>query len=274
MQVKKVIVEKQDLTYLKWSHVRNSSGTAGTFLKSQSIIGGKKMYYKLSNYDSQKGVIGHECINEIIVDRLLTILGVEHLPYQLIHAEIVVDDKILDTWLCASSDFKNVGETKAALDNYYQINREQRESAYDFCKRQGWRSYIDTMLAVDYLILNRDRHGANIEVLRNARKRTFRIAPLFDHGLSLLCSCYSEKEIEKFDIQEDKPCHNFIGSRSTLENLNLIADKTDAFRERLTEDSYQVLFENLDTAISKEHMDKIWEMIWTRWCYYENLCHS
>ena len=39
-----------------------------------------------------------------------------------------------------------------------------------------------------YLILNRDRHGANIEVLRNSRKKTVRLAPLFDHGLSLLCN--------------------------------------------------------------------------------------
>lgn len=43
------------------------------------------------------------------------------------------------------------------------------------------------MLIVDFLILNRDRHGANIEVLRNSRK-----------------------------------VNNYIGSRSTWENLGLI----------------------------------------------------
>ena len=85
----------QDLTYLNWSHARNSSGTAGTFLKSQSISDGKKIYYKLSNFDSEKGIIGHECVNEIIVDRMLTLLGVEHLAYQLIHANIEIDGKIL-----------------------------------------------------------------------------------------------------------------------------------------------------------------------------------
>ena len=45
------------------------------------------------------------------------------------------------------------------------------------------------MIAVDYIILNRDRHGANIEVLRNSRAHSLRIAPLFDHGLSLMYSC-------------------------------------------------------------------------------------
>ena len=89
----KIIMETQDLTYLKWSHIRSSSGTAGTFLKSESVIEGKKIYYKLSNFDSVNGVIGHECVNEIIVDRLLTLLEVEHLEYELIHADIEIEGK-------------------------------------------------------------------------------------------------------------------------------------------------------------------------------------
>lgn len=34
-----IVMEMQDLTYLKWSHIRSSSGTAGTFLKSESDRG-------------------------------------------------------------------------------------------------------------------------------------------------------------------------------------------------------------------------------------------
>lgn len=268
----KVITDKQDLTYLKWSHVRNSSGTAGTFLKSQSTISGEKIYYKLSNFDIERGIIGHECVNEIIVDRLLTILGVEHLEYQLIHADIEMEGKIYDTWLCASKDFKQPGETKSALDNYYQINRKSDESRYDFCVNNGWKKYIDIMLAVDYLILNRDRHGANIEVLRNSRKHTIRIAPLFDHGLSFLCSCFSAKDIENFDISADKPCQNFIGSRSTFENLQLIEDKSAVFSSKLKPDDREILFADLSDVLSEDHLCKIWDMLWERWCIYEKLC--
>ena len=72
-------------------------------------------------------------MNEIIVDRLLTILGVEHLEYQLIHADIEMEGKIYDTWLCASKDFKKKGETKSALDNYYQINKKSDESRCECC---------------------------------------------------------------------------------------------------------------------------------------------
>ncbi len=269
----KIITKKQDLTYLKWSHVRNSSGTTGTFMKSQSTIEGDKTYYKLSNFDSEKGIIGHENVNEIIVDRLLDILEVPHLSYQLIYADIEIDGITYDTWICASKDFKAQGETKAALDDYYFVNKKEKESHYDFCMRNGWDKYIDSMLAIDYLILNRDRHGANIEILRNARKHTIRIAPLFDHGLSLLCSCYTEEEIKKFDVTEDKPCNNFIGSRFTLENLGLIQDKKTVFTNQLRETDRGILFRDVQNIISEQHMNKIWEMIWTRWCYYENLCN-
>lgn len=177
---------------------------------------------------------------------LLTILGIEHLEYQLIHAKIEID---------------------------HQINAKPGTSHYDFCVKNGWQEYIDTMLAVDFLILNRDRHGANIEVLRNARKRSLRIAPLFDHGLSLLCSCYSEEQIKKFDIMEDKPCQNFIGSRSTLENLNLIQNKASIFKNRLTENDRDIIFKDLQNTLSAEHMDKIWEMIDTRWRYPKENAH-
>lgn len=268
-----VIVNKQDFTYLRWSHVRKSSGTAGTFLKSQSTVSGEKVYYKLSAYDSERGIIGHECVNEIIVDRLLSLLGVEHLNYRLIHADVEMDGKVYDTWLCESKDFKKRGETKAALDNFYQINREENESRYDFCKKNGWQRYIDTMLVVDYLILNRDRHGANIEVLRDGRKRSIRIAPLFDHGLSLLCSCHSDEEIKAFDIISDRPCQNFIGGRSTLENLGLIKDKSIVFQNKLEQTHKEILLKDLDSVLSDTHREKIWDMLWSRWCEYEKLCN-
>ena len=104
-----LVTEKQDLTFLQWSRIRHSSGTAGSFLKAYSELGGRKTYYKLSNYDNLRGVVGHECVNELIVDRLLTHLGIEHLEYRLIHADIRVNERVEETWLCASEDFKQAG---------------------------------------------------------------------------------------------------------------------------------------------------------------------
>ena len=216
----KIIHEKQDLTYLEWSRYRHSSGTAGSFLKAYSDLEGIKKYYKLSAYDVNKGVFGHECINEIIADRLQTLLGIEHVSYQLIHADIIVDEKEIDTYVCVSEDFKKPGESKIAFEDFFQIYRNADEKELDFCVRMGWRKQIDDMLLLDYLILNRDRHGANLEVLKNG---TYRLAPLYDHGLSLLFSCETEQELKEYDVMQDKKVQCFVGSNSTLSNLSLIS---------------------------------------------------
>ena len=263
--------KKQDLTYLNWSHIRSSSGTAGTFLKSESVLNGTKKYYKLSNFDPVNGVIGHECINEIIVDRLLTVLGVDHLNYRLIHAEIEVEHRSFETYLCESDDFKARGESKIALDDFYRANAMPGETHYDFCVRQGWQEYIDTMIAVDFLILNRDRHGANIEVLRNARAHTLRIAPLFDHGLSLLYSCNSKESIEKYDVLEDRKCQNFIGGYSCYDNLRLLSNPERCFKNKLKNTDKKTIFAGLEGVISDALIEKIWKMIFERYKVYESL---
>lgn len=153
----------------------------------------------------------------------------------MIHADIEVEGVVYNTYLCASEDFKKRGESKIALDDYYRTNAEKAESHYDFCVRKGWQEYVNQMIAVDYLILNRDRHGANIEILRNARAHTLRIAPLFDHGLSLLYSCMSDEAAGKFNPMEDKRCQNFIGSYSCYENLKYLKGKGDVFENKLRE---------------------------------------
>ena len=269
----KVIREIQDLTYLNWTKTRGSSGTAGSFLKAYSELNGVKTYYKLSNYDAVKGVVGHESVNEIVVDRLLTKLGIEHLHYQLIHADILVDGWTVETWLCASEDFKQRGESKMALDQYYNTEKLPEESPLAFCVRQGWANYIWEMLLVDYLILNRDRHGANIEVLRNSRAKTYRPAPLFDHGLSLVCRCEDETALQAFDVMEDRRVQCFVGSQSTWENLKLIPKGALSHIHSLRETDREDLFRDLDGVLPQAWFDKMWEMIWKRWCAYEALCH-
>ena len=271
---KQIIHEKHDLTYLSWAKIRNSSGTAGSFLKAYSELDGQKTYYKLSDYDRVEGIVGHECLNEIIVDRLLDVLGIEHLKYQLLHAQIIVGDKEYDTYLCASSDFKRQGESKIALEIYYEAEKKKEESPLAFCIRQGWEQYIYQMLVVDFLILNRDRHGANIEVLRDSAKKEIRLAPLFDHGLSLVCRCHKEEELVGVDVMEDKPVQCFVGSRSTQRNLDLIPKDKLPQINSLKEQNREYLFKGLEHIMSSSRQDKIWEMIWKRWQYYENFCNK
>ena len=268
---KQIILEKQDLTYLNWAKIRNSSGTAGTFLKAYSEIAGQKTYYKLSDYDTVKGIVGHESVNEIIVDRLLSLLGIEHLAYHLIYADIILDNKVCSAYVCASDDFKQKGEDKIALDTYYELEHLDGELPFDFCIRHGWEKYIYEMLVVDFIILNRDRHGANIEVLRNKKKKTIRLAPLFDHGLSLLFNVKSDiSGLNNIDVLEDKRIQCYVGSNSCLENLNLIPkDKLPDFRIP-EKDEFDNIFEDIDEILPNELLGKINEMIWRRLKFYED----
>lgn len=272
---KQIILEKQDLTYLNWAKIRNSSGTAGTFLKAYSELGDKKTYYKLSDYDTVKGIIGHESVNEIIVDRLLNLLEIEHLSYNLIYADIILDGKICTAFVCASDDFKQKGEDKTALDTYYELEHLDGELPFDFCIRQGWEKQIYEMLVVDFLILNRDRHGANIEVLRNKKKKTIRLAPLFDHGLSLLFNVKDDfSQLDKIDVSEDKRVQCYVGSNSTLENLNLIPKNKLPHFKIPEKENFKKIFEDIDVILSRELLDKISEMIWRRLKYYEDFCNK
>ena len=264
-----IVARKQDLTALSWAKARQSSGTAGSFLKSYDDAGGRKVYYKLSDYDVVNGVVGHECVNEVVVDRLLEILGVKHVSYQLIHADVCVNGVVHDTWLNASEDFKRAGEGKVALDAFFELEREEGEMPLAFCERMGWGQQAWQAIAVDYLILNRDRHGANLEVLRNPRARTLRLAPLFDHGLSLMFRARSDEQIAAFDVMADLPVQSFFGTHSARQNLELIPKGCLPRFDNLRESDKAALFEGLEEATTPLWRERAWQMIWQRWCSYE-----
>lgn len=259
-----------DMRHLVWSKTRHSSGTAGSFLKSQDIIDKKKIYYKLSNYDAINGIVGHECINEIVVDRLLDELGISHVKYSLIHGIVLVDEKEFETYFCASEDFKQPGDSKIPFDVFFDIEREKDESPIEFCNRMNWQEYIDVMLLVDFLILNRDRHGANIEVLRNNLNRTHCLAPLFDHGLSLLFNCKNDEEVLNANVLEDKAVQCFVGNHSSYNNLKLISEnglrKLPPFDKKMK----TRLFEGLSGIVTETWIDKVWEMLRGRAEQYED----
>ena len=241
-------------------------------MKAYSELNGVKTYYKLSNYNTADGIIGYECVNEIIVDRLLTILNIAHLHYQLIHADINIDDRIVETWLCASQDFKKRGESKATLEAYYQQEKRPGESVLDFCVRNGWEQDVYQMLVVDYLILNRDRHGANIEVLKNNKDKAVRLAPLFDHGLSFIFSSKTDEEFKTYDVLEDKKVQCFVGSGSTKENLFLIPKDQRRNLPDFDESLREYLFRDIDGIMSETWQETIWKMLRERALEYADIC--
>lgn len=271
--MKDFLEEIQDLKYLDWVNKKMSLGTPGCFLKAYEEKNGVRLYYKISNYDSYRGIFGHECINELIVSRLLDILKIPHVSYQLIFAALCIDGQEIEGYISKSENFRKKSERKVGFDTYYELNRDDKESPLDFAIRYGWGDYVYQMFIVDYLICNRDRHGANIEVLLDEKEEP-RLAPLFDHGLSLLFSCYNDLEsVRKFDILEDRAVNNFIGSKSLEYNLGLIPKDQNFLSGELKEEDKETLMMGLEQVLPKEYLDKIWLMIWERWKRYVEICH-
>ena len=266
-----IVTELQDMRHLEWSRIRKSSGSAGSYLKAYELVDGRKVYYKLSLYDSVHGITGHESVNEIIVDRLLSVLGIEHLSYQLIHSLIVIGGKEYETYICASEDFKEPGDSKIPLDDLYELSMNSDESIMDFIARMKWSDFIYKMIVVDFLILNRDRHGANIEIIKKRKTNYLYPAPIFDHGISLIYNCKNENEVTSFDVMEDRPVQCYVGSRSAKDNLGIIPIDANPIIRKIEERDRDVIFDGLEGILPPFYYDKIWNMIWERWCYYENL---
>lgn len=185
-----------------------------------------------------------------------------YLSYQLIHAHVLINEEERETWLNTSEDFKAPGESKMTLDANYELGRVPEESALDFCVRKGWSSYFWETLVVDYLILNRDRHGANIEVMRKPRVRTLRPSPRFDHGLSLLCRRRKAEEMAAFDVMAGLPVQSFVGTSSSRKNLGPIPNGEFPRLEPLYEHGRDAFFKGLEGAATPEWHTKVWYSIW------------
>lgn len=260
------------MKHLDWAARKMLPGTPGCFLKAYEEERGRRLYYKLSNYDSYRGVFGHECVNELIVSRVMDVLGIPHVAYKLIHAQIIIDGKEQETWISVPENFRMRNEEKMAYDLYYDLQKEGNESPLEFAIRNGWGLYMYQMFCIDYLIANRDRHGSNLEVLRNDEDDSVRMAPLFDQGVSLLFSTYGdEKLLENADVMKDFPVNNYIGAKSLEYNLSLIPDGYDLKINKLRKTDKKYIFYGLEKVLSEKHIDKIWEMIWNRWCYFEQV---
>ena len=268
--MKDITTQLQDLRYLTWSERMNTSGTGGCFLKSREETGAGIWYYKLSCYDSYRGIYGHECANEIIASRLMGKLGIDHLDYRLVHALITIDGTEYETWLNRSRSFRKPGEKKQALDTFYDLHKQPGESPLDLCSRFGWADRISQVMLVDYLIANRDRHGANIEVLQS-NDGSLRLAPIFDNGLSFVFSCYDDEErARSFDALKDVNANNYLGTRSLKENLLRFVSRSLQLNTLGQEDVDDILL-GMEPVLPQSHLDKIAEMIEKRWHVYEML---
>jgi len=252
--------EPWDLRSEIWSKSVGSLASDGVYMKTELPVDGVNHYLKLSRYDSYLGIYGHESVNELVAYRLGHLLGFNVPKGFLKKCLIRVDDVEHETYVFAAESYKTTG-SRLAFEDFYVGNRiSDKESPLDLCKRYGWTDYIYKMFIFDYLIINRDRHGANLEVLKNGDKT---LSPLLDNGLSFVCSCINETELVKFNIMEDRVVNNFIGEKRLDANLQKIDNKINF--NMLNEADKEQILEGLQGVLPDSFLQMIWEIIWKRW---------
>lgn len=265
----------QDLRHLTWDVAKISPGTPGMFLKSYQEINSTLYYFKMSNFDSSRGVFGHEAVNEIVAMNVAKILSINCLDYELVHCIIRIADKEYTTWVTKSKNFKRPNEDKVTLETFYELEHRDGESVMDFLLSKHLDDFLSEMFLLDWVICNRDRHGANVEVL--LQEDTFRMAPLFDHGLSFMFSCYDSGELmQSFNYLQDLPVNNYLGSRILSENLALVNDRV---RERFVSTNFEELdildhVPDDETAIPIVYKECIIRMVKERVNYAKNFFNS
>lgn len=235
--------------------------TQGILWKTK--IGDK--FYKASTFGYEQGFIGHEAINEVIVSHFLSLIGVPHIEYSLEEMEISTDYGTFNTYVSVSKEFKN-GRSVIHYEDFEKQEKPTGMSSIDFIKKIGQSEYVYQMLFADYCIINRDRHGANIDLFSESE-----FVPLYDNGLSFVAPCLNnESAVSKFMPMRDYRVNNYIGSRSLKENLLLIPKGFLTLKRLDMKDMHSFIWE---LPISSVHCEMVWRILKERWEYATEICN-
>lgn len=142
-----------------------------------------------------------EPFNEVFVSKLLAQTNIKHVKYDLkqINNEYISaceaftnkDIEFIPAWCIAGKLNPRKNKYKALLNQCTKLNIP------------GCQKDLDTMLAVDYLTLNDDRHWGNFGFLRDSSTLAFKgMAPIFDNGNTLWYNQYK--------ININKPFHAYM----------------------------------------------------------------
>jgi len=254
-----------DLTNLNWATTHSGGVSYGAFYKTSETVNITKYYYKCSNFYSGQQEFGDESIYEVICSRLLNKLGLNCINCALVLAKIKINNNIYTTYVSKSENYFKEYNSRTTLENLVDILRTKDNNIDVIINKLGISKQIKEIIIADFITIQRDRHGENIELLEKDNKYT--VAPMFDNGLSFLAPYPSKitnlNQIVNFEVMNDYPVNNYIGQRSLFGNLKYINKPIPI--NKLKPEDRRSIFYNLANTLPKEYLDKIWEIILTRY---------
>ncbi len=186
----------------------------GCLKKRWKIVDGKRCLIK-----GGSGPQRQQTFNEVIASRIMDILGIPHVSYDLIwdggepysvcEDFVTLDTELIPAWRIMQTQKK---------DNNTSVYRH----FVNCCEALGVNdivSALDRMIALDYIIANEDRHLNNFGLIRNAETLEWLgFAPIYDSGSSL----GYDKRVIQIRRQSDIVCKPFKKLHS--EQIKLVSD--------------------------------------------------
>lgn len=131
-----------------------------------------------------------EPINEVVASRMMDLLGIEHVCYDLDG-----EYSICDAFTSEKMEYLPANQVGRLLEKTKEVSYyEHYIACCEWLGIENAREKIEKMLVIDYIIANSDRHYGNFGVVRNAETLSdYRIAPIFDNGNSLFYRFINEQ---------------------------------------------------------------------------------
>ncbi|MDR1687301.1 MAG: hypothetical protein LBS21_01660 [Clostridiales bacterium] len=239
------------------SYMSPSNTTDGMYPKKWVIIDGFRALIKQGDWRQNK----FDDLNEIFASELLQILtrrnDVSYAPY------FAAGNK-----MCASFNFVKEGQNLVSAYRYLlSAGRNPdiwtKRDCYDALLKPFGPAWIHTMLILDFLIFNCDRHFNNFGFIQDAQTgEVIKPAPIFDSGNSVWAAL---PFIRVSDIKDSdftaKPFAVTHGKQIQLVDLKPFKDELFGIRERVGEIFYRIY---KTAPVDRIHIDSMARVVKNR----------
>lgn len=161
----------------------------GWLKKKWTIINGERYLAKAGSVP-----LLQQPYNEVAASQIMQLLGIEHVEYRLVIEE--------DRPLCLCKNFVDT-ETEFVPANLIRnvLPKSKNDNEYTHFLKcaenlqiSNAKEYINSLMTIDFLIENTDRHYGNFGFIRNVNTLKFvGAAPVFDSGTSFWCEALNSE---------------------------------------------------------------------------------
>lgn len=197
---------------------------------------GNQLKWKVGNNWIKADGFGYESLSEIVVSKMIEQTDIEEYVHY-VPIKVLWQNREYDG--CMSENFREEGWELVTVERLYRLmtglslaaqlakfsDVEDRiacmvEFVRNLTGLTAFGQYLATMLELDALFLNEDRHTNNIAFLYHSKKNEYRYCPYFDFGAGLYSDILGDYPLDK-SIEE---CESLISAKPFSADFDLQAE--------------------------------------------------